>query len=366
MGSISNHCLTVCDQNNSMRTLFKLIRRSQPLSLGERCSFARKFAALMVAPQQIAGGIDSLAKPVSDNRVGETLSAISADIQSGESLTKAFQKRENLFGTFFCSMVAQSELSGNPGIAFLKLSEYYEKRDTFKKKINRLLKYPVFILLGTSGCFATLFLFLIPPRLEKAHVNSENLPIAAKAIVSMATSIHLYGPLVGLLAAILLVLAYSVWKSNFKSPWFSSFTWKIPVMGDVIRKSSLQRFSLALSALLSCGFNLSHALTISAGELRNIHLEKRILHGVIDCISDTKSILKVLNELSIFPPLFIEMAKDEKRASHSTEQLKKIAVFYQSEVEAAFNAFAIIIGPVFVSITGLLGLGVLISLSLPY
>lgn len=348
-----------------MRKLLRSIFINQPLNLSELSSFTRKLVALTATPQQINGVIDSLAKQATGGRVGETLSAISADIQSGNTLSQAFQKHEKLFGAFFCSIITQGEIAGNPGSGLLKLSEYYERMDAFHKKITRLLKYPAIILLGTTGCFITLLLFLIPPGLHKVWTNPENLPFTTKITASIATFFQMHASNIALLSAIIIILFGWLWKSDFKSARFSAFAWNIPFIGDLLRKSSLHRFSLALSTLLSCGFNLTHALTISAGELRNTHLEKRIMHAMIDTINDSEPVFNVLKELSIFPPLIIEMAKNEKRMNHSTEQLKKIAGFYQNEVEAAFNAVAIIIGPVIVTIIGLLGLGVLISLYLP-
>lgn len=290
---------------------------------------------------------------------------IAADIRAGDAISRAFQKREPLFGAFFCSMVIQAEKSGNPGPVFLKLSEYYEKRLAFQKKITRLLKYPLFILLGTSGCFITLLLFIVPMGLRNVLADPDNLSIVTKTAVSAAGFIQTHALDAVVLSAIIMVLIYCLWRSNLKSPWFSTFAWRIPVAGDVLRKNSLQRFALSLSALLSSGFDPAHALTISAAELRNIPLEKRILHALIDTISGPGPIFSILKKLSIFPPFIIEMAINGKNPDHSDKHLKKIAAFYQDEVEAAFNAFAIIIGPVFVMVSGLLGIGVIVSLYLP-
>jgi type IV pilus assembly protein PilC len=346
---------------NLLRLLFK--RRS--LNLSELCSFTRNLAAILTPTLPIAGAIDLISKQAFGGRAAEALSIIAADIQSGNTLSQAFQKHEMLFGTFFCSIIAQEEGSGNPNVVFLKLSEYYENKCSFRKKITCLLKYPLIILLGTIGIYVTLLLFFIPPGLQKVLNNPENLPFATKITVSIAVFVQIHASGIAMLSVFILVLFFWLWHSNLKSPWLSSLAWNIPVIGDVLRKNSLQRFSLALSTLLSCGFDLSHALATSASELRNVFLEKRILHALIDTINNSESIFNILKELSIFPPFIIEMAKNEKRSNHSNEQLKKISTFYQDEVEAAFNAFTIIIGPVFVAVIGLLGLGVLISLYLP-
>jgi type IV pilus assembly protein PilC len=314
---------------------------------------------------QIPGGLDSLKKHSTGGRVGEALSIISSDIQSGNTISQAFQKHEQLFGTFFCSAIAQGETSQNPGNVLLKLSEYYENRYVFHNKLTRLLKYPLIILIGTTGCFLTLLLFLIPLGLNKIATDSENLPMVTKLTVSIASFIQMHATEEALLSVIITFVFGLLWYTNRRSPWLLSIAWNIPVIGDIIRKNSLQRFSLALSTLLSCEFDLAHALTISASELRNTSIEKRILHVLIDNFNGSKPIFAVLKELSVFSPLIIEMAKNEKSTSHSIEHLKKIFSFYQLEVEAAFNAFAIIIGPLFVSVFGLLSLGVLISVYLP-
>lgn len=346
---------------NFDKSLFK--KRS--LTLSELSSFTRKFAALMASAPPVTGVIDLLSKQMAGEKVSKTLSLIAANIKSGSTTSHAFQKHELIFGTFFCSMITQGEASGNLGDALLKSSEYFEKRDGFRKKITHLLKYPLIIILGATGCFVSLLFFIVPQGLQKVWINSNNLPPATKVIVSTITFIQTHTPEIAIVFIVIMILFLLLWHSNHKSPWVSSFAWNLPTLGDILRKNSLQRFSLSLSTLLSSGLNCEHALTILARELRNSHLEKRILNTLVDTINDSKSIFIILKKISIFPPLIIAMAENEKKLNHSYEQIKKIAVFYQDEVEAAFNAFAIIIGPVFVSVIGLLGLGVIISLYLP-
>ena len=156
-----------------------------------------------------------------------------------------------------------------------------------------------------------------------------------------------------------------MWNSNLKSPWLSTLAWKIPFIGELIRKNSLQRFSLSLSTLLTCGFDNSHSLTIAAGELRNILLEKRILNSLVNRLNDPDALFTIPRELSIFPPVIMQMAQDDRLSGRQSEFFRKLSNFYQNEVEAAMNAFAILAAPLFVTIFGLLGLGMLVSLYFP-
>jgi type IV pilus assembly protein PilC len=331
--------------------------------MGELSSITRSLSVIIIPGRPIAGAIDLLAKQTADKRIAEALSQVASAIGSGSSLEQAFQKHELLFSPFFCTMVAHGEASGNVGLVFLKLSEYYEKRSAFQNKIIRLLRYPLFVLLGTTGCFITLFLFLIPMGLQKVRAHA-GVASAASKIETASAFLQMHA-LESVFISIL-VLAFFYWlrRSNRKSPWLSTLTWNIPVIGDALRKNALQRFALALSTLATSGFTPVYTLTIAARELRNGTIEKRILHALID-LNESRSIFSILKELAIFPPLIIDTALDEKRPDQSNDFLIKIAHFYQDEVEAAFNAFIILIGPVFVASIGLLGLGVLISMNMP-
>jgi type IV pilus assembly protein PilC len=329
--------------------------RNPVLTRGELCSFSRKFAAIMNPVPPIISAIDSISKNSVGKRGAEAFSLIDAEIRAGKTITQAFQKYEPLFGPFFCEIIGHAEAAGNPGVAFLKLSEYYEKMDSFNKKVVRLLRYPMIIMLGATGCFTTLLLFLVPPGLEKA---SGRLPFALQA----AAPVSLFVAVAVLVAALVLALFFR--RHAGPAHWFSSLAWYLPFAGSVARKLSLRRFSLALSTLLACGFDVAHALTISAKELRNSFIEKRILNTLVDAMGEPKSIFNALKELRIFPPLMLEKTGHDKSTIDENERLVKIAAFYQDEAEAAINAFAMVISPLFVTVFGLLGLGVLISLYL--
>jgi type IV pilus assembly protein PilC len=338
---------------------------NRPLNLKEICFFTRTFSTLLASSPSVAGTIDAVINKKTCGRVANALSAVAADIRSGDSISQAFQKHEPLFGAFFCSMVIQGEKTGNLAPAFMKLSEYYESRHAYHKKITRLLKYPLFILFGTSGCLITLLFFMVPMGLRNALAGPEELAPAAEATASLFIFIQTHMLDAALWSAFVIGLIFLLWRGILKAALISALTWKIPVAGDVIRKNSLQRFALSLSTLLSSGFDSGHALTIAAAELRNRTQEKRILHALIDTISSPGTVYSILKKLSIFPPFIIEMANNGKKTYQIDEYLKKIAAFYQDEVEAAFNAFAILAGPVFVMVSGLLGIGIVVSLYLP-
>lgn len=318
----------------------------------------------MAPAQSTSVPVDPHLKQIPGGRVGKTLTMIASAIQSGNTVSEAFQKHESTFGVFFCSIIAKGEESGNIGSAFLKLSEHYEKRYSFQKKIICLLKYPLIILLGASGCFLTLLLFLIPPALQKVWAIAGTMPGAIKAGSSPAIFFQthtieslVFPAFIGLFSLLWL------WHSNIKFPWLSTLAWKIPITGELQRKNALQRFSLSLSTLLSCSIDPSHALAIAASELRNAVFEKRILHALVDSMSDSPSIFSILKKIPLFPRIIMEMAEERKQTDRADEQFKNIAAFYQDEVEAVFNALMILIGPVFVLVVGLIGLGFLISVS---
>lgn len=319
----------------------------------------------MASSPLLAGTIDTVLKKNTCRRVAGALSVIAAEIRAGDTISQAFQKHEPLFGSFFCGMVMRGETSGNQGAAFMKLSEFYEKRFAFQKRMIRLLRYPLFIIFGASGCFVTLLLLLVQTSLRKALTGPENLPPLVRAAVSTIVFLQTHALEAALFSVFILVLVCLLRMSNLKSPWFSAISWRIPVAGEVIRKNSLQRFAHSLSTLLSSGFDQTHALTIAASELRNITHEKRILHALVETINGSVSIFGILKNLSVFPPAIMAMATDGMKTSQPDQYLKKIAAFYQNEVEAAFNAFAILAGPVFVMISGLLSAGVVVALYLP-
>lgn len=340
------------------------------MSTNEICLFLRKISVILASlASGEAGisdnGIDRHAKHKPGSLAAETLKEIVSEIRSGAALSPTFQKRERLFGIFFCSMIAQAERSGNPRSALHKLSEHYERKNAFNKKLTRLLRFPLIIMLGATGCFLTLLLFFIPLGLKNVWACAGTIPSSTKAVVSIIALLGNHTLEMAVLSGIILILLFRLGKFRMWSPQLSSLAWKIPFIGDIIRKNSLSRFSFSLSALFSSGFDSMHALPISAHELRNNVLEKQILHTATDTISNSNSIFSILKGLSIFPPLLMDFAVDEKKETAIDEYLKKIATFYQDEVEAACNALIILIGPVFISITGFLGLGTVIALYLP-
>ncbi len=326
--------------------------------------FTRQFAAMTSAGLPLVQCMDILATQTENKVLANAVKQVSLEIQGGAALAESLAKHPKLFSTLYCNMVAAGEQSGNLDGVLVRLAEYLEKANALVRKVKGALTYPVILCIVAVGATALLLTFVVPRFAEMFVDLGGDLPTPTLVVMAISNFLQKYFMvlLFLLIAGIIFLMRY--YKTEKGAYVLDSVMLKIPILGDLLRKSSISRFSQTLSTLLNSGISILTALAITAKTAGNKVLEKGITR-TIEKITGGQSIAGPLQDTGMFPPMVIHMIAVGERTGDIASMLAKISVFYEEEVDAAVDALTSILEPIMIVVLGIVIGGILVAMYLP-
>lgn len=348
-------------RNASLDINFSFLEK---VALKDISRFTRQFSAMTSAGLPLVQCLDILSSQTENKKLALIVRQISTDIQGGSSLADSLQKHPSTFNSLYCNMVAAGEASGNLDIVLTRLADYQEKSEALRRKIKGAMTYPLVVLIVAIVTTVTMFTFVVPTFTQMFADMGGTLPLPTRIVISISDFFIKYY-LIIIASAIAIMTAFHFYQKTPDGKFkIDSLKLKLPVIGDLERKSSISRFSQTLSTLLNSGVTILDALSITAKTAGNKVLEKGIFK-TLERISGGQTIAEPLKETGVFPPMVIHMISVGEKTGDLAEMLKKVAEFYKEEVDAAIDALASIIDPVMILGIGLIVGGTLIAMYLP-
>ena len=326
--------------------------------------FTRQFAAMVSAGLPLVQCLDILGEQTESVELGKAIKAVSGDIQGGNNLADAMMKFPKAFNSLYCNMVAAGEQSGNLDGVLNRLAEYQEKADALRRKIKGAMTYPAIVAVVAVGATVAMLAFVIPTFAQMFVDMGGDLPAPTKVVMFFSDMLLAYWWAIVIVIVVTLVAFTQYYKTPKGHIKIDGIKLKLPVFGDLERKSAVSRFSQTLSTLLSSGVTIIEALTITARTSGNKILEIGIMRTV-EKIQGGLSIAEPLKETGVFPPMVIHMVSVGEKTGDLAGMLKKVSEFYQEEVDAAVEALTSIIEPIMICILAVIIGGMLIAMYLP-
>jgi type IV pilus assembly protein PilC len=326
--------------------------------------FTRQLAAMTSAGLPLVQCLDILISQTENKSLSQKIQQVSSDIQVGSTLADALSKHSAVFNALYVNMVAAGEASGNLDGVLNRIAEYQEKSEKIVRKIKNALTYPVIVGFIAIGITAIMLTFVIPTFAQMFMDLGGTLPLPTRIV--MALSDFFRGNLIIILiiaaaASVSFVLYYRTDNGRYNVDFLQL---RLPIIGELIRKSSVSRFSQTLSTLLTSGVTILDALSITAKTAGNKVLEKG-LNKTLERISGGMSIAEPLKDTGVFPPMVTQMIAVGEKTGDLSGMLTKIAEFYTEEVDATVEALTSIIEPIMIVILGIVIGGMLIAMYLP-
>jgi type IV pilus assembly protein PilC len=340
------------------------IHLSSSIKLQEISRFTRQLAAMTSAGLPLVQCLDILVTQTENKKFSQKIQQISSDIQVGSTLADAMSKHPQIFNSLYTNMVSAGEASGNLDGVLNRIAEYQEKAEGLRRKIKGALMYPMIVSIVAVVVTGAMLTFIVPTFAQMFADLGGTLPLPTRIVMALSDFLRKYLMLV-LLAIIGLIIGY-IFYSKTENGRFNIDTimLKLPVLGDLVRKSSISRFSQTFSTLLTSGVTILEALSITAKTAGNKVLEKGLLR-TLERISGGLSIAEPLKDTGVFPPMVIQMIAVGEKTGDLSGMLVKISEFYKEEVDAAVDALTSIIEPIMiVALGGVIGF-MLISMYLP-
>lgn len=340
------------------------LARKKRVKVKDLAVFTRQFATMINAGLPIVLCLDVMAKQVDNPSLRRVLERVKESVQAGGTLAESLRKQEDVFGELYVHMVEAGEASGALDTILERLAEYLEKTEQLRRKIKSAMMYPTIVTVIALLATAFLLVFVIPTFTKMFADFGGELPAITRLVVGLSDFLRGYWWLIGGLV----FLARLVFKRYRRSEKGREKTDRgllnLPVLGSVIRKGAVARFTRTLGTLQMSGVPILDGLAITARTAGNVVLEKAIMK-TRDSVSQGQTLTEPLKESNVFPPMVVQMVSVGEETGALDQMLAKIADFYEDEVDTAVDGLTSIIEPVMmVALGGIVG-GMVVAMYLP-
>jgi type IV pilus assembly protein PilC len=289
---------------------------------------------------------------------------VTRDVEAGSTLADALGKNKGVFDDLFRNMVAAGEAGGILDEILSRLATYIEKADALKRKIQGAMIYPLVVITVAMGATAFMLIFIIPTFAKMFTDFGGQLPLPTKIVLGLS-GILIHWWWVGILVAVAAVVTVSrYYKTDVGQRNIDALLLKMPVIGDVLLKGSVARFTRTLGTLISSGVPILSGLEITARTAGNRVLSDAIMNARAS-IREGETVAQPLKASNVFPPMVVQMISVGEQTGALDEMLNKIAVFYEAEVDQAVENLTSVIEPVMIVLLGGIVGGMVISMYLP-
>jgi len=327
------------------------IGKAKKVKLHSLVVFSRQLATMIDAGIAIVRALDILENQLKDDVFKDVIAQCKRDVKGGASLTDAFGKHPNVFSRLYVNMVRAAETGGILDQILDRLSTFLEKDLEVRSKIKSAMIYPILVLSFAVLMMTALFLFVLPKFKEIFISMDIEMPIATRMLFGISTMLksHWYIPLALVIGGFAAYRAYS--KTEKGAYQIDSFKLKFPVVGDIVQKMAISRFSRTFSTLISSGVPMMRSLEI-VGETSG----NRVIAGAIDnarnSIREGQKISTPLTQSGLFPNMVTHMIDIGEETGRLSDMLGKVSDFYDQEVDNAVKALTSLIEPVLIVFMG--------------
>lgn len=326
--------------------------------------FTRQFSTMINAGLPLVQALDILAKQTENKALAAVTREVVFDVESGHTVADALAKHPNAFSELYVNMVAAGEAGGILDTILMRLATFLEKSDALARKVKGAMIYPGVILSVAVIAVAVLLTFVIPVFREMFASVGLALPFPTRLVIGLSDFLRSYW------YAIAAVIIGGIWllrryyRTSSGRLAIDSMLLKFPVLGDVLRKSAVSRFSRTLGTLISSGVAILDGLEITAKTAGNRVIQDAIMASRAS-IAGGDTIAGPLQKSNVFPPMVISMIAVGEQTGGLDEMLTKIADFYDEEVDAAVSGLLALLEPVMIVFLGVVVGGMVVAMYLP-
>ncbi len=343
---------------------FQLPKFGGGVSTKDLAVFTRQFATMISAGLPLVQCLDILARQASKPSFGRVVAEVTREVESGATLSDGLGKHKNVFDELFRNMVAAGEAGGVLDEILMRLAAYIEKADALKRKIQSAMVYPVVVLTVAIGATSFMLIFIIPTFAKMFSDFGGELPLPTKIVLVLSNFLRSFW-WVGVLGAVAgFVGLKRFYGTDPGRRTIDGLMLKFPVLGDVLLKGAVARFTRTLGTLIASGVPILSGLEITARTAGNKVISDAIMTARVS-IREGETVAAPLKASGVFPPMVVQMISVGEQTGALDEMLTKIAVFYESEVDTAVDTMTSIIEPVMIVIMGGIVGGMVVAMYLP-
>ena len=313
--------------------------------------FTRQFSTMIDSGLPLIQGLEILAEQEENPTFRKILKQVKSDVEGGSSFADALKKHPKVFDNLYVNLVAAGEMGGILDTILQRLAAYIEKNAKLVSKVKGAMVYPSVIGIIALVVITVMLVFVIPVFAEMFEGFGGELPGLTQGVVSLSNFMVAYWYLI-LGGLGVFIFGFKKIKSTDRGEYqIDKFMLKIPVLGDLLRKVAVAKFTRTLGTMITSGVPILDGLDIVAKTAGN-----RIVQEAIErtkaSISEGKTIAEPLLQSGVFPPMVCQMVSVGESTGALDSMLSKIADFYEDEVDAAVDALTALIEPVMMVFLG--------------
>ena len=326
--------------------------------------YTRQFSTMVDSGLPIAQSLQILSEQSESKVLRSVTARIAADVQGGATLAESYGKYPKTFDNLFVNMLAVGESGGVLDVVLQRLSQYIEKAAKLKSKVKSAMVYPVTII-GVA-CLVIIFmmLFVLPTFAAMFKSMGAELPLPTKIVMWMSDFTRKYILLMLGAAAAGIYALKRYYQTDKGSTVIDTFALKVPVIGMLIRKVAVARFTRTLGTLISSGVPILEGLLITARSAGNRVVERAVLQAR-QHVTAGGTLAEPLKATPVFPPMVVHMISVGENTGALDAMLGKIADFYDDEVDAAVTALTSLLEPMMIVFLGVVVGGIVVAMYLP-
>jgi type IV pilus assembly protein PilC len=330
-------------------------------------TFTRQLATLVQAGLPLLRGLRVLQKQEKNPNLKRILGELSVSIEGGSTFSESLAQHPKVFNRLFVNMVKAGEIGGVLEVVLKRLSEFMEKAQKIKGKIVAAMFYPSAVLVVATAIMGVLMIFIIPKFKEifaGALGNGRSLPGFTLFVMNISDAIRIHFVRT-FLEIIGLVIAFNIFiRTKFGHKAWDKFKLVVPVLGPVISKVAIARFTRTLGTLISSGVPILQALTIVKETSGNLIVSNAV-GAIHESVKEGETITSPLEASGVFPPMVISMVDVGEQTGALPEMLMKIADNYEEEVDNAVAAMTSLLEPIMIVFLAVIVGSIVIAMFLP-
>jgi type IV pilus assembly protein PilC len=326
--------------------------------------YTRQFSAMIDAGLPIAQCLTILGEQTESKSLRTVTQQIAKEVEGGATLADSFAKYPRIFSDLFTNMLQAGEAAGVLDVVLQRLSAYIEKAASLKRKVKGAMVYPLTIISVAVLVVIFMMTFVIPTFKKMFEGLGAEMPLPTKAVLwaSDFTRQYILFILGSLAAFVFAVRKY--YSTDQGSMVIDSFMLKIPVIGTLIHKVAVARFTRTLGTMISSGVPILEGLRITARSAGNRVVEKAVMQARA-AVTAGRTLSEPLRAADVFPPMVVHMIHVGESTGALDQMLTKIADFYDDEVDTAVGSLMSLLEPAMIVILGVIIGGLVVALYLP-
>ncbi|MBQ9504530.1 MAG: type II secretion system F family protein [Lachnospiraceae bacterium] len=315
--------------------------------------FCRQFVAMTQAGVTILDALKMLADQTQNPTLRKAVKNTQLSVEKGETLSDSMKLDSKVYPLLLINMVEAGEATGALDIAFERMAVHYEKEARLKALMKKAMIYPIVVGLVAVGVIVLMLTFVIPRYMVMFEDLGTTLPGITLAVVALSDFVLKYWYLI-ILVVIGVVIALKLYgRTDSGRHFFGSLALKVPIVGDLVLKTSCARFARTMSTMLAAGISLDEAVEITAGTMGNAIMEDTVRECKAEIMQGVP-LSRPLEESGRFPPMVYQMTRIGEEAGDMEGLLTKLAEYYEEEVEIATQSLMAAMEPVIIILLALI------------